>query len=579
MRLLRPLAAGLAALAMLAPAARADAPPSPLRLIPDQSELLVEVKQPRRLAEGVVGLDLLKQLQTFSIVREQLDSTNARKFRQLVAYFEKELDVKWPDLVDQVAGGGMALGVKYGGEPPPALLVIQGKDEKQVARFAKAALDVIEQELARQESKERRTEGKYNDVETVRIGDGFHLAVAGSAILISNNEEALHKGLDLHLGKATKSMADVAGVADAAKLLPQDSLATVWLNLDVARKAPGADAFFKTPRDPAIAVQLGSYVDALSRAPYVCGALAPEKDGLLLTFRTPTGRDGAGVETPLHIPGPGQPGSRPLLEPKGVLFSYSFYLDLKAFWDERAKIFGADRAKAIEEFDKNSGRFLSGAQMSKLFSQSGPYHRIVVVNQPKYGYKVTPKANVEAFAVVSELREPEAFAKSLEPTLRGAALLASTQVKLKLAESTHAGCKIVGWRFPEDAPLKIDVNDLRFGFSPCFTRVGNQFVVCSTVELCEEMIDILQKEAKEGARGEAAVSRMRLYADGLADQLSTVEDILVTQAVLDQALSADEARTQVRAALSLLRRLGSVSLEADLRSKEFHYDFRIKMTK
>jgi len=78
-------------------------------------------------------------------------------------------------------------------------------------------------------------------------------------------------------------MADVAGVADAAKLLPQDSLATVWLNLDVARKAPGADAFFKTPRDPAIAVQLGSYVDALSRAPYVCGALAPEKDGLLLT--------------------------------------------------------------------------------------------------------------------------------------------------------------------------------------------------------------------------------------------------------------------------------------------------------
>jgi len=72
--------------------------------------------------------------------------------------------------------------------------------------------------------------------------------------------------------------------------------------------------------------------------------------------------------------------------------------------------------------------------------------------------------------VVLELRDPEAFSKSIGTVLRGAALLALTQVKLKMVEEKHAGCDLVGWRFDETTTFKPDVNDLRFNFSPCFTR-------------------------------------------------------------------------------------------------------------
>ena len=54
----------------------------------------------------------------------------------------------------------------------------------------------------------------------------------------------------------------------------------------------------------------------------------------------------------------------------------------------------------------------------------------------------------------------------------------------------------------ERTPFKGDVNDLRFNFSPCFRRVGNQFVVCSTIELCRELVDLLQKEGTTPPRGE-----------------------------------------------------------------------------
>ena len=50
------------------------------------------------------------------------------------------------------------------------------------------------------------------------------------------------------------------------------------------------------------------------------------------------------------IPPEGHTGSRPLLEPKGVLYSDSGYEDLSRIWTDREKLFGAKAAKALEKF-------------------------------------------------------------------------------------------------------------------------------------------------------------------------------------------------------------------------------------
>jgi hypothetical protein len=294
----------------------------------------------------------------------------------------------------------------------------------------------------------------------------------------------------------------------------------------------------------------------------------------------PRGRDGLGAEGPLHVPAPGRPGSRPLLTPKGVLFSYSYYLDTAPIWEDRVKIFGEQRAKDLEMADKNvRGIPLAGIQLSKLLTQAGPYHRIVVANQPKVGYKTTPKTPIPAFAFVVEMRDADEFSKSMEKVLRSAALLATTQTGLKLVEEKYAGCDLVGYRFDEDKPLKQDVNDLRFNFSPCFVRVGNQFVIGSTIELGRELVDLLQKEAKGTAKGAAATSRMRIYSAGVAAGLESIEDQLVTQAILDQAVPAEKAQAEVKAFLKLLRELGTLNLEATFGAKDFHYDLRTKAGK
>ena len=553
----------------------------PARLLPDQSDLLVEVRHPRRLVETLTTLDTLKQLQQFAPVRELLDSTSSHRFYQLLAYFEKELGAPWPELLERLAGGGAVLGVKIGPNPAPSLFVIQGHDEQLMGKFFQLGLKVVEQELARQESKDKPVKGSYEGIDTVRIGTEFHLAVAGNVLFVSNNEKALHAGLDRHRGGGKKSMADIPGVHAAAKLLPPDPLVSFWLNMETVRKTPEADAVYKNPPrdDPNQTVLFGHYLDLLGRTPYVCAGVYPEKGGFVTTFRAPRGRDGMGLDQLLHVPPPGKPGSRPLLEPKNVLYSESSFLDISRIWTERDRLFNEKQVQALEKFDKQSIPFMTGAKVNKLLTRTKPYYRFVAVHQPKASYKTTPKISIPAFALVWELREPEAFGKSMETILRGAALLAGAQAKLKLVEEKYQGCNVVGYRFPEDQPLKNDVNDLRFNFSPCFTRVGDQFIWCSTIELCRELVGILQKEGTTPTRGAASVSRSRLYASGAVAYLRTIEDLLVTRITLDQAVTPKKARGQVKLLLDLVRHLGAFSLEPQFKDKTFQYDIRLQPEK
>jgi len=583
MRCFRCAANGLFVLIFCATAGRAQtpdnqAPPTPLRLMPDQADLLIQAPQPRRLVETLTIGDLLKQLQQLAPVREFFDSTNARRFLQLVAYFEKEMGLPWPQLLDRLAGRGIVAGVQFGPSPAPVLLVIEGEDSQLTQQFFELALKIAEQELTRQEAKEKPIKGSYKEYSTVHIGTEFHAAVAGSALLLSNSEKALHAGLDRYHNVGKQSMAEVSDVGEAAHLLPPQPLVSLWLNMKKVRESPEAKAAYQAPPrdDPVLTIALGSYLNLLGRTPFVCAGIYVDKDGFLATIRTPRGREGMGADKLLHIPPAGVPGSRPLLKPKNVLYSESKYFDIANIWKERDKLFNEKQAKQFGAAEKKAAPFLVGTKLSKLFTQAGPYYRFVAVHQEKIGYKTTPKIVIPAFALVWELREPEPFSKSMESILRGVALLTGSQANLKLVEEQYKDCKLVGYRFPEDKPSKGDVNDLRFNFMPCFTRVGDQFVVSSTMELCRELVDLIHKEGNAPTRGQAATTRQYLYSSGAAAYLQTIEDLLVTQVTLDQAVTPAEGRQEVKLFLDMIRKLGALSLEARFHDKTFQYDIRLR---
>ena len=488
----------------------------------------------------------------------------------------------WPEIVDRVAGGGAVLAVKFAPAPAPVLAVVQGRDEMFVQKFAKLAFDILDQELARQEAKQRLQRRKYRAVEVMHVGDDFHAAVLGSAILVSNKAKALELSIDLHLNGAQKSAAGVRTVAEARKLLPADPLACAWINLETVKKLPQAKEVFSLPRnDVNVTVLFGSWLDVIGRSPFACAGLYRTSDGFLTTLRVPAGRDGRTADLAPHVPAKtDQIGSLPLLEPKSAVASTSYYFDLSQYWEQRTKLFNAKQVKTFEEFDKTAGRLMGGVKFSKLVAQAGPHQRIVVTGQNKPNYRITPTLRLPAFALVVDMRD-KAFAKSMETVLRGGALLAGTQFKLKLIEEKHGDVTLVGYRFPEDGGFPNDPSNIRFNFSPCFAAVGGQYLIASTFELGHELADLLQKEAKSPAKKEmnAVTERSRICAAGGATFLHIVEDQLIAQTILGQALAPEEARQQAQALIDLVRRLGVLETETEYAAKTFRYDLRLKLGK
>ena len=556
-----PVLAGVALL-LAASAARAD----PLDCIPPAAQVVVVSDSPRKLAEAVTGLDAFRKAQKLPQYRAIYDSATAKRGFQLLALFEKELGAKWPDLLDQLAGNGVAFGLQFADDPQPLILVLQGKDEAQVKKAWEFALKTVEDEFARQGAKDVV---KRSGNDAVTVGD-FHTARVGATTFLSTNETMLKAAVALATAPRAESMVHKAR-RDAFKLLPKDALAWLWLDFASVKQSKSSKDFYDATRQDFLQTLFaGGTIDCLKRADFVAAGVYQEPTGFRLSLRLPAGRSAFPPEFRLHVPPKGEPGSLPLLEPPGTLYSHSLYLDVGHLWKNRKTLLNDEIRGQLEKAEKDVTKILPGSvKVGELLEMWGPRHRVVVANHDVPPYKKQPGTRFPAFGYVATGRDPK-FAKAIEPALRSAAIIASLTFGMKMAEHTHEGVGIVAYRFPEDKELADDPEGTRFNFEPCFAIVGDQLVAASTVELCKKLITELKRVAKEPASN--AVIRGRFSAQGGAGALASLPEPLITDAILARGVGLDDARKEVAALVAWVKTLGTVRVELDIADKEYKLD-------
>jgi hypothetical protein len=543
----------------------------PLRYVPREADVAVVVEQPRAVVDAVRSFEPFKQLLKFDAVREQLESTNANRLAQLVAYYEQELSVPAAELLDRVAGGGLAVAAKFQGGGPPVLLVACAKDEALLHRAFDLLIKTIKSELERTESPITVTSAQYRGFTGYQIGKDAFAAVAGPVLFASNKAEGVKAALDLYINGAGESMARTGQPEAAKALLAPNPLAWTYVRLDKLHKQSAAQQAYKYPKgDPGQLVFFQGVTDVLGQAPYVAIGQYATGDGFRTAIRMPAGRGATPEGLGLHLAAAGRPGSMPLLEPKDVLFSMSFHLDLGKLWTDRDRLLTEGGRKAIEGADKQLGRFLGGKKLADMLTSVGPYHRIVVAAQTDAGYKVKPDQPQPAGAFISDMRSP-AYAEGMNAILRTAALVLGAQAKLRMSEEKVGDVTLVTYRFPEDGKLPADRGNTRFNFSPCFARVGNQFVIASSAPFARELIGLLQREAPGGS---PRSTQMRVYSAGGASLLKAFEDQLLTQTILDRAVGTEQAKKEAAAFVDWLRSLGRLEIDTEYGPDEYRTDIR-----
>jgi hypothetical protein len=568
------------ALAWLSVPASAQTPTDPLRLVPAEADLLVKIDNPGQLLQNIYNLDAFKDLQKIEAVRELYDSTNTRRFNQLVAYFEKKLGADKYELLDKLAGGGAVLAVKIA-NPPPVLAVVQGKDEKLTQEFLTEALEITRQELERQERKEKIARQSYHDIEIISIGNDFHLARLGAALIAANKIETLRTSLDQERAKDQKNIARNKNLAKARRMLDGQPQIWAWVNLESVRKLPQSKEFFNSAAGQPIfnLSFIGPMIDLANRSPFVIAGLQHQGNRVRLTVRYPRGLEGMPDKVAAFFPKDKKGSTLPLLEPPNVVSSTSYFLDAGEIWKNRSKIFKDQDLKNVDMFEKNSGRFIGGVKFGDLLNTAGVHQRFVVTQPTESVYKTKTVANFQAYALVQEMRDP-AFARHMDRLIRTGAILAATQFNLKLVEEKHGDVVLVTYRFPEDKKFPGDQFNIRFGFSPCYAHVGNQFIAASTVELGRDLIKVLQQEQQQQkAPADTAMLRSRFYASGLATTLREGREQVVSQFALSQALPVEQAQQQVDTLIELIQSLGNADLETHYGPNDFRLDIIANLKK
>jgi hypothetical protein len=559
--------AGTAFIVLTCTAARAA---DPLDCVPRSAQVVVVADNPRKLAEAVTQLDAFKEGQKLAAVRELYDSSQARRALQLLAFAEKELGAKWPELVDQLGGNGVALAIQYGEGETPAVLVLSGKDAKQVEKAYALVVRVVEEELTRQGVKEKPRQETVAGVPVTRVGDDICFARVGATILASNKAAGLKAAIEQATAEQSKPSVHPARKA-ALGLLPKNPLAWLWLDLKSVKESKAAKDFFDATRQDFLqTLVLGTTIDTVRRSDFLAMGLYQEPTGFRLALRMPAGRDGLWDQLVMHVPPKDRPGSLPLLEPPGTIYSHSLHLDVAYMWKNRDALINAEFRKQIEEGEKEVSRVLpSNVKLGELLEMWGPYHRVVVANHDARPYKTEPGLKLPAFGYVGTSRDKK-FGQSLETVLRSAGLVGTLQYGLKMTEHEHEGVKLTAYRVPENKPLADDPDGIRYNFEPCFATVGDEIVLATTVELGKKLITELKKP--QSGKTHSAVLRGKLSAKAGADAVAGFTDPLVTDAVLGRGIGLVEARKEVADLVAFVRTLGTATVELDVTDTEYRVD-------
>jgi hypothetical protein len=543
-----------------------DSVANPLRLIPKNAIALFQCQHPKQAIDQVLSYIDRLELSKFDEVQEFLNSTPYQRFTRYLNYLEQEYARPWGKLLDDLTGHGLTIAVLQPDEPKKqahVLGIIQTKDAELLKRVYAAGLEILKQEAQNSETPVPSTTRNYRDVAVTSLGGQFCIAQHGKILLLATQNKEMTLAIDQLLDGKAASILDHPRFILAERPQSADVLIWGWLDVKYFKDQAKEDIEkFKLPTNDLLPHLLfGGLLDAIIRSNHAWFAFRADTMGPVLELTTPTGRsksqEGARL---IHMHDPEKESLLPLLNPPGTLASASFYWNLSTLWQERDKFYKEGALKEFEESDKKVKPFLAGNSLGSLLNTLGARHRFVIASQRQPGYKTKPKSSYPAFAIVAECTNPDQFSKMIAVPLRTAAFFFSTQVSMKLFDEAYHDSKITGYRFVENEKNHGYEQGALFNYSPSFARVGNSFVISSTIELCKDLIDELNQPSAASGSADPADMRQRFSWAALGQMIAAERPRIATELTLRHGGASERVDDQINALLKLLDKLGTLEL-------------------
>ena len=263
---------------------------SAAQLLPATTLVYVEIPEPKKLVELVFDHPMRKKLEAMDQYKAFKASPQYTQLMAGVAIFEKQVDMKWREAIEAVAGGGMTLA--FDPTTNGVVILIKADDLKKMEQVRDGVFNFV-----------RATAGKndplkpnnYRGIDTYKGPGGGGFAIHGKWIILTNNKDLGQQVLDTIIDNPKQTLATDKEFAAAKAMATGRSssntsagdLPTLWTFARIAgvRDAGLLNALMKEKSDnPGAELILGGLQETIKHANYATAALRLKHDEIRLTL-------------------------------------------------------------------------------------------------------------------------------------------------------------------------------------------------------------------------------------------------------------------------------------------------------
>lgn len=532
-----------------------------------------------RLRQSAYWADLLESPQW----RRFAETPKWRQVEAGATLLERQLGMDVWSAGGKLLGHRSAVAIYPGaaGEKPHVVIVLCTADGNSLSQLRERMSPLLA--LAEDEVRVSQT---LDGAEQISVDSQVFLAWKGDWLAFSDQQQLLDDAVKLLSGELGKSLAE----DESFQAMMQQSnwhaspaavdvrMLRLYANLALINQAAGGRIVPEKLDNALASLLLGEGLQFATSSPFASAVVDVKDDGWLAKVSLAGNRDSLGDDYAAYFPPGGAPGVRRFPELPQFLGGVTLYRDFAVWYDHREQLL---QEQLMPEFDKFEGG-LANLLPGKDFGQDvlpllGRRLTFVAAPQDYAHLDGKPAIKLPGFALVVELAKPDEAAAILQLfTQTLAAILnieAGQQGRQPWVMTSEAYQDVqIAYAAYLDRPSG-DQLGIAFNFLPATARVGDQYILSSSLGLCRQLVDALQHPATEEAASAPKTISAELQVEPIADLLQTNRKFFQGR-MIQEGQTAEEAAAEFDALLTLLHSFSSLKLSTVAERETFQVHFQ-----
>jgi len=535
------------------------------KVMPSGAIFFAEVSGLEPWIDKLQNSELVASLPSNPQVQAFFDSPQGRQANAGRMMIENQLGMDLWTLSKTAIGGkvSIALYPHESRQQPDSVMAIQFNDVKNRDRIRERVaplLTLIEQQI-------KQTTGPGNV--SVRSIDGkVFIAERDNWLVAASTSELMNQTLSLRsdtVEERVKSLAEDAPFVAMTKQLGEKHLLRSYINLQLIAKGMGGRIGPEKLDNPAASLLLGGVYELANRSSFFGSTVDLDEQRLVIRHEVAGKPESLGEKFASLFVESGNPDAGFLPPVPGLIGGWVLQRDFAGWYKHREELLDPKFLPEFDKFEAGLANLLPGKDYGiDILPSLGSRLTFLAAPQEYSHLNGKPGLQLPGFALVWDLAKPDEAEQTLSLLFQTVAMLSNLEAGKQgrqpwvLSSESYKNIQIQFGKYAQKP--KGERLPIVFNFMPAAARVGDKFVMASSVDLCKHLVDyylnpIMVKKAP--TRNDFL---FELTGESLANLLDVNREMLEARSVAQEGKTSEQAKSDVTGLLQIVRGVRTLRL-------------------